>query len=621
MPADHPPTPARASRNELSTGIGVLLLLVTVFHGPSLKNGFVYDDAWTIVTNPILRRPANVLTLLGQGPARDLVPDAGRPALLATEMLDHALWGLSPRGYHLQNILWHTAVVLLLFLGLASSAGGFLFPFTAAALFAVHPINVETVSVINYREDLLAAFFVLTTLLAVAQARRASGQGTKMAFRALGCLLAILGAFSKENATMVPFVLVALDVLAAPSRRPGKAVLRAFLPDYLLLASAVIAVFIWRTWAMGKPAVVSLSAQTVPFAEAGTTFFQSTSALLRGMGQLVLPVHFAPDYAGAPSALTAGVLSTVVLILAAAWVYRLRHDHPWLAFGVLGGILAYLPTLGLVPITNVRADRYFYLPSMPLLIAVAYLLTTGLSRTKWLGQGSTFDLPRPWLVVATIVALLGARSIRQGRIWRDDLTLWTFGTAAEPGSPRAWAALAQAQLGRGQTVDALASAERSLTLAEDGGTRQLLGIILMQQGALPSALQELQRAAELGVGNRAELLNNLGYCELRLRQPAKALSHLEESQRLARRYDRPWLNAATAYMDLGLPDKAIDTLRRLVARLPESTDGWKRLGIILEGRGDPAGALAAFREARTLSPKDSETAEAISRLTKIPGGR
>ena len=135
-------TTAGAGKSAWPLGLGALVAAV---HGTSLRNGFVYDDAWTVLDNPIIRDGTNVARLFGRQLIQAGVPDAGRPVLLATEMLDWALWGRSPAGYHVQNLLWHAAVVLLLFAGLRRMTGTPALAGIAAGLFAIHPLNVEVV--------------------------------------------------------------------------------------------------------------------------------------------------------------------------------------------------------------------------------------------------------------------------------------------------------------------------------------------------------------------------------------------------------------------------------------------------------------------------------------------
>ncbi len=534
------------TRRDLAGGVAILALLVAIFHGPSSKNGFVHDDAWTIVSNPFLRQPGNLLALLGPGPARALVPDAGRPTLVATEILDHALWGLSPRGWHLQNLVWHTATASLFFILAAALAGQFLLPFTAAALFAVHPLHVEAVVAVNCREELLAAFFTLAALGAIGIRRRL-----------LAFVLLLVGVLAKENASMAVVLLVVLDVCWKTRRRWS---------DYLALLAAAVVGFAWRAWVMGAPMLVSRTVE-VP-AENRLAVPAAAWAFLRGASNLVVPKHLSPEYEDAPRLL--GWLALAVIVGAVAVSRRLP---PWTRLAVLGGVAAYLPTSGLVPLANVRADRYMYLPSLALFLGLADLLLRGVQRLAWARRPPLFELPRPMLIVGAFVVVFGLRTLRQGRYWRDDLSLWTRAAAVAP-TPRAFTALAEAQLRHGQTVTALKTVRHSLTLADDPHGRELLGIILMQQGDLAGARRELEAAlAGTEPHHRAEALNNLGYCELQLGLTDEALARFLEAQRLAPEYDRPWLNAARAYEQKN--DRA--SARRALRALPDSQEARREL--------------------------------------------
>src|SRR5207247_2202123 len=151
-------------------------------------------------------------------------------------------------------------------------------------------------------------------------------------------------------------------------------------------------------------------------------------------------------------------LAAIVLGALTAW--RVRRTHRWLALGLLGGLAAYLPTFGLIPLTNLRADRYFYLPSLPLSLALAALLLALVARVPLVRDGLAFDLPRPWLAVAAVLMVLGVRSLHQGRIWRDDLALWSHATRVAGDSSRAWNNLAEAHLRRGDLRGAHAAVER-----------------------------------------------------------------------------------------------------------------------------------------------------------------
>ena len=548
-------------RRETIAGAALLAALVVLCHGPSLGGGFVYDDHWTIVENSYLRSPHHLTKLLSAAPARAGVPDAGRPTLLATEIGDQMLWGPEPRGYHLQNLGWHLAVSLLFFLALAALTGEFLLAFTAAAFFSVHPLGVEPVAAINYREDLLAAFFVLAALCAIGATRR-SGRGRGRG-RAAAFVLLTIGGFAKENAVVAPILLVLLDVGAPPEERRARRI------DQLVLLAAALVPVLWRSWAMGAAALVSHTAEIPPLHRSPLTAVPIAAwSFLCGVGQLLVPWRLSPDYAELEH-IGLGWAALALILVAAALAWRVRARQPWLSAGVLGGIAAYLPTFGLLPISNLRADRYLYLPALPLSLAAAALLALAVARVPAL-RGRTFEVPRAWLVPALLVAILGARTRQQARVWHDDLTLWTHATRVAPQASRAWTALAEARLRRGLLPGAHAAVTHSLALADDPHARELLGIVLLEEGDLPAAHQSLERAlgaAELH--HRPEWLNNLGECELRMGRLDQALGRFNEARRLDPSYDQAWLNAARTLQQKG----DLEGARRLLQGRPGSDGG------------------------------------------------
>ena len=315
---------------------------------------------------------------------------------------------------------------------------------------------------------------------------------------------------------------------------------------------------------MGGLALVSHTAEIPPEHGSPLTAVPIAAwSFLAGVGQWLFPWRLSPDYVELEHA-ALGWAAAAVIALSAVGAWRLRARQPWLAAGVLGAIAAYLPTSGLLPISNLRADRYFYLPSLGLALATAAGLAWLVARVPAL-RGRSFELPRWWLLVAVLVAALGARARHQARVWRDDLTLWTHATRVQPGASRAWTALAEARLRRGLLPGAHAAVDHSLRLADDPHARELLGIVLMEEGDLDGAHRELERAlAQAEPHHRAEWLNNLGTAELRLGRLDAALARFQEARRLAPDYEAAWLNAARTLQQKG----DLEGARRLLQSRP-----------------------------------------------------
>jgi tetratricopeptide (TPR) repeat protein len=555
----NPPEPetAEPTGRDLVYGTLILALLVALFHGSALTGGFVYDDHWTIVDNDFLQSPANLTRLLSAAPARAGVPDAGRPTLLASELLDRALWGLAPLGHHLQSLLWHLAIAALFFVALARLTRDPPLALLSAALFAVQPLGVEAVAAINYREDLLATFFTLASLCAIAR------QGRGWGARVVAFSLLVIGGFAKESAVVAPIVLVMLELFRPTADRRGRVV------DFAVLTAAALIPVLWRAWAIGGLAVVSRTAEIpADHADPLGALPQAAGSFLCGLGQLVFPWHLAADYPDPPLAHAAlGWAALAVIIAGTLLALRVRREHRWFTFGVTAAVAAYLPTFGFAPLSNLRADRYFYGALLPLSLALASALLATLSRISWL-RARTFELPRAWLLLGALLVVLGVRTRHQVRVWHDDLTLWSHATTAQPGASRAWSLLAEARLRRGLLPAARAAAERSLALADDPHVRELHGIVLMESGDLAAAHAELTRALSAAEPHhRAEWLNNLGECELRLDQVDAALRRFAEARRLSPSYRAPWLNAARALERKGDREGA----RQLRERAPSRT--------------------------------------------------
>jgi tetratricopeptide (TPR) repeat protein len=616
--------PAAAASGALSPRWpwAALVILCLSIHGPALRGGFVYDDSWTILSNPAVRDPGNLLHLLTPGLARADIPDAGRPVMLASVMLDWWLWGRSPPGFHLQSLLWHIGVTLLLFAGLRRLTGRSGLALVAAALHAVHPLHVEVVAAINYREDLLATFFLLAALATIARARARPGAAA-LGWRALAAVAMLIACLSKESAYLGLLLLVVLDVWRGPA--PGLRALWRGRADFLVMALPALVAFGWRWWVFRAPAVVSGTAELpAERFERWRTLLAGGRFFVTGLAQYLWPARLSPEYAPPSAGGMATALAVAALVglaLGAALVLRTmltRRSPPDLAgLGFLWALVAYLPHLGLVPLTNLRADRYFYLPGLGLALLLASLGDRALGHPR-LSGARPLGVPLAAAAAAVAVLLLGARSWRQGRVWRDDGSLFLAAARAQPGAPRAWRGLANSALHAGRTLEALAAVDRALALRDDAHGRELRGLILMRQGALSPARAELLRAlAGSGPGHRPRVLNNLGFVELELAEVDRALERFAQARRLAPAFDRPWLNAARAHLQRGQAAEAGQLLRGLVAQIPGSIDGWAQLAALHEREGRTDEALAAWRRALSLSRGDATLAANLRRLQAV----
>lgn len=528
---------------------------------------FTYDDHTQIVRNPFVRDPGNLRELLPWRYLEHEVPDQGRPALLASLLLDVAVAGPDPAAYHAQSVAWHVLVSLLVYLLAMRTGAGARVAAAAAVLFAVHPIHAEAVAGVSNREDLLATFFVLACLLV---GRRALRNG--LAWLVPLGLLYGLGLLSKESAVAMP-LLLALTVACFPSWRPptarrGRAV--GWTVAVLVLVTAGWATFQLR---LGYPSLLpgaggtglevaaeqegdhepgparrrgelrpraaglSLHVLQPSMPAAGEDDSQDGEAGARRphgpmeqvhilsiegfrLWRLLVPFPLSPEYDArplrAPWALTAGAL--VIALLAAAAVVGWRRWRP-LAFGVGWLGAATLPVGAPGLLINPVADRYLYLPAVGVCVLVARALLERLP-ARW---------PRArtaaWASMAALIGAYAVVGVHQIGIWRNDVVLFEHATAHAPRSVRVHQNLGAARMRAGDLEGARRALGEAVRLDPTHlAARYNLGRIAERRGRLPEAARHYRKA--LSVPSivaegplRARVRARLRVVEARLERP------------------------------------------------------------------------------------------------------
>jgi tetratricopeptide (TPR) repeat protein len=340
------------------------------------------------------------------------------PVTVLSHQLDRRLHGPTGGAHQLTNVAIHAVASALLFLALSSLTRRLWLAAFVAAVFAVHPLHVETVAWVSERKGVLSGLFFAATLLAHARYVERPGWSTRIAvYTAL--LLALL---SKPTAVTLPFVLLLLD--AWPLGRLGWPALREKLPMLALVAVVSVVTFVVQraTGAMvfGEP--IPLGPRLANGVSAYAVYLQKT---FWPTGLTV----FYPYPKGGPD-LAQAALSALLLGSVTLWFLRLRRSRPYLLVGWLwfGGML--VPTLGIVQVgEQAYADRYMYLPLIGLSICVAWGVADLARGPGWrrLVAG----------VGALTIALLAVTSWAQLPHWRDSWALWKRVLEVTPGNPRA----------------------------------------------------------------------------------------------------------------------------------------------------------------------------------------
>ena len=563
-----PTTAQHADRVDLFVASALAIATLAVY-AQVISHQFIgFDDQAYIQNNPMVRAG---LTWKGIVWALTTFYDSNwHPLAWIAHMVDVEMFGLDAGKHLLVNALIHVANSVLLFLFLKRVTADRWPSAVVAALFALHPLHVESVAWAIERKDTLSTFFGLITLLAYARYADAPSP-TRYALMALWLAL---GLMAKPMLVTWPFVLLLLDYwplrrvewrLADGMKRFAKAwlpLVREKVPLMGLVAASMV-----LTW-MAQRNVGS--GQMIFDAPLGLRIPNAVVSYSQYIFSTFWPANLGIYYPFAPTAPTIPLLAVAIVLLAVITVVAVRNaeTRPPLIVGWLWYVGTFLPVIGLVPIGigQAMADRYYYVPSIGLFVALVFGVAE-LARMWRIGR-------RPIVAVTavTLVLLSFATAVQVSR-WRDTDTLFEhtlsvttdnlvveynygydlmqrgeYGRAiphfaeALRIEPRFFAALVYMGLSlekQGKPQDAMAFYDRAVAVdPNNADVRTNLGLLLAREGRFSEAAAQLNEVLRL-TPNSAEAHSNLGGVLLMAGQPEQSIPHLRTALRL-----KPGLGAA-----------------------------------------------------------------------------
>jgi tetratricopeptide (TPR) repeat protein len=538
-----------------------LVVIIGAAFGQALTNDFVnYDDGEYVYENPHV---TGGLTLRGIGWAFTHVHAANwHPLTTISHMVDCQIFGLDPWGHHLTNVLLQAVAAILLFFALRRLTG-VLWPCAfAAAIFAIHPLRVESVAWVSERKDLLSGIFFMLTLWAYARYAE-GGRYSSRRYIAVIVFFA-LGLMCKPTLITLPFVLLLLDYW--PLARPNKA------------DGAVNARREWRALVIEKiplfalsavSAVVTILAQRQALeTHLNLTFPERVSNALFScvayLGQMIYPARLSVLYPHPEGSLTITVVSLSFLFLLAvsAIFFAWRRQYPFLLVGWLWYLGMLVPMLGLVQVgSQARADRYTYLSQIGLYILVAW---GGLALLERRAHGRAILAT----VAVLVVAVLATDTYAVTAHWQNSETLWRNAIANTPNNYIAYYNLGSVLLRKRQPEAAMVDFRKALELKPDYEEAYAsAGSASMLTGQFDGAIDYYKKALQV--------------------MPASA---------------EDWSNLASALLQEGQVDEAIDDYQKAVAFKPDSADMHYNLGRALAKKGDWSGAIAGYQAALRIKP-------------------
>lgn len=566
----------------------LLIALVAAVYEPSLHNGFIWDDDLYVQNNQALRSLSGLRDIwfrIGTTPQY-------YPLVYSTFWVEYQLWALDATGYHATNLVLHAIAAVLVWRLLARLAvpGAWL----AAAVFAVHPVHVESVAWVTERKNVLSLVFALGALLAYLRAAPAGARPSSAAAYALAIVLYLAALFSKTVTASVPAVLLVIYWW-----KRGRITVRdgMWLAPFFAIGLGLSALTVW----MEQTHVGATGAEwDLSF---GERLLIAGRAAWFYAGKLVWPHALAffyprwtvdPNSWGQAAFPIAAVLLVVALFLARARIGR----GPLAAVLVFAGVLT--PALGFFDVYPFRysfvADHFQYHASIALI---------ALSVAIGVRAGAALD-PRVAAAVAlAIVVALGTTARGLVANYRDLPTLYESVLRTNPASWAAHNNLGKYLQNEARYGEALDHFEAAVRLAPRlARIRNNLGSTLSSLGRLDEAEAELRRAlvAEGEETDRADSRAHLGVVLIRQGRFREAADALQTA--LAFRPGDPWIlyNLGVAIGGSGDLVTGTKWLRESLAIDPASANAHHELGSMLRALGDTRGAVAQFAEAVRLAP-------------------
>jgi tetratricopeptide (TPR) repeat protein len=596
---------AAALRSRPLVGLAIfagILCLTFAAYAPVFHAGYVWDDDSWLTGNPAIPDPHGLHTIWTSVPRMQYYP-----LLFTSFWVEYRLYGLDPLGYHIVNVLLHACNAFLV--GLILRAFRVPGAFWVAALFAVHPVHVESVAWVTERKNVLSGFFYLGAALAYFKFERERRRAAYAAALALfACAL-----LTKTATATLP---VALAIVSAWRRWPSRARDLAPLAPFVALAVALASI----TVVLEKNLVAIVSP------DFGFTAWQrlliAARALLFYPYKLLVPHPLIFNYprfdVESASPLSLWPVATVALLLAGLAVLW-RRGRRGVACAALVYAVTIFPALGFFDVYAFRfsfvADHFQYLASIGILVLFA-------QAGRWLLERIDGERRSPRALVAVralatgLVLVLGVLTFNQASAYRDEATLWNDTLAKNPDSWIAHHNLATLRSRSGDFDGAIAGFGEALRCKPNAAESYTgRGLAYWKQGRVDLALADLDRAIELDPTFPQAYLNR-GEVLAAAKRFDDAIADLDRFLASNPGYAPAYRSRALARIQLGQDAPALDDLTRAIELEPKSAELYDRRAVVLIRMRRHDEALADFDTAARLEPRLAVTFVMRGRLYK-----
>lgn len=616
-----------------------LVIVVLATYANSLRGPFVFDDVPSITGNPTLRDFGwGVLAPPGEG--GETV--GGRPLVNLSLAFNYALGGLEPWGYHVVNVLIHASAALVVFglvrrvwPGRVEEAEGA--AWAVAAIWAVHPLQTESVTYVVQRAEALGGLAILAGLYATVRAAGATTPRGRRGWWVVAWGVAVAGMVTKETVVVLP-VLAAL-LLRANGAAGWREVGRRHGAGLAALA-ATWGVLAWQVWGnAGRGGSVGWAS-----ADVAAYAWTQVGAVVRYLGLVFWPRPLVFDYGtglvGGPGEVAWPAVALVLVLGGSVflWVRRAR-----LGYWALLWFVALAPSSSVAPVaTQTVAEHRVYLALLgPVVLCVWAMYAWGGKRGRWL--------------IPLVIVALGLATVWRNRDYASEVTLWADTVAKRPENPRAHLNLGSALARAGRSAEAVGPLRQALALCPDDpdaafnlgsvlldtersaeAARVLEQFVRLRPGVadgharLARAYQESGRGADaqsawaeavrLAPGD-AVYRRRLGVSLMQSGQRERGLAELTRAVSLAPDLGEGYFSLGNALAEVRRYREAVTAYEAAVRRAPELVGAWVNLGNACAVLRDWAGAERAYREALRRNPDEPTARRNLDQVLARTGRR
>lgn len=533
------------------------MLLSLIVYANSLKNGFVWDDRAFIENSAFIKDWRNITKIFTPSylSLSWKTLDVNRPFMVVSLMFDYRIWGLNPFGYHLTNILLHLANISLLYTLLKRLSINSVPARIGTLLFALHPIQSEVVNGINFREDLLIAFFLM--LAAIFLIKFLTSHQSKHYIISL--ISFTMAALSKETAiAFLPLIFTYLYFFDKRISRRHCIGYIAVLLTYLIFLSVVYS-------------HSDLPAKVKEINSCWSILLSTIRAISYYICMALFPINLsvAHNFSISGHIASADYLAFGALLTFSMYTLKtLRNNKPATLFLAFCFLMTLLPSIAVVYSYRLLIERFIYVPM------IGFCGIVGMLSERLIAK-------RYGAIIITLFVILTINTINRNRVWENNSTLWSDAVKKSPHSGLAHYNLGSAFLEKGVYEGALSEFLESIKTRPDGEAYYGIGSIYLYKKEYNSSIYYLTASVKAGGAvERPEIYNKLGYAYAITGMYKEAIQAWSDYITLGHGNAETYTNLGSAYAKLSMREKAIEAYLKALKIDPNYIDALKYLRVI-----------------------------------------